>query len=157
MQHGISVYAGLDHTVEENLALIESAAAMGFKYLFTSAQIPETADSEKYFDDFEDVLTTAITHDLEIILDVNADNFSHYDFDGLTLRLDDGFSAEQVADISRARKIQINASTVTEEFLNSLDEFKANFDNIGALHNFYPHPSTGLDTYYFANQNRNRW
>ena len=154
MQHGISVYAGLDYTVEENLALIESAADMGFKYLFTSAQIPEAADSEKYFDDFTEILTTAITHDLEIILDVNADNFSHYDLDGLTLRLDDGFSAQQVAEISRARKIQINASTVTEEFLNSLDEFKANFDNIGALHNFYPHPSTGLDTYYFANQNR---
>lgn len=154
MQHGISVYAGLDYTDKENLALIETAADMGFKFLFTSAQIPETVDDEKFFADFTEILTTAVTRDLEIILDVNADNFSQYDIDGLTLRLDDGFSAKQVAEISRARKIQLNASTVTEDFLNILDDLGANFDNIAALHNFYPRPNTGLETYYFDNQNR---
>ena len=154
MKHGISVYAGLDYGIEENLSLIETAASMGFKFLFTSAQIPEAANAETFIDDFTDILTTAVTHDFEIILDVNADNFSQYDIDGLTLRLDDGFTTKQVAEISRARKIQLNASTVTEEFLNSLDELGANFDNIAALHNFYPHPYTGLDTYFFDNQNR---
>ena len=154
MKHGISVYAGLDYNHADNLALIATAADMGFKLLFTSAQIPEAADSEKFFDDFTDILTTAVTHDLEIIVDVNADTFSHYDIDGLTLRLDDGFDAQRVAQISRARKIQLNASTVTEDFLNALDDNGANFDNIAALHNFYPRPDTGLETYYFANQNR---
>ena len=154
MKHGISIYAGLDYDSEENLSLIETAADMGFKILFTSAQIPEAADAETFMDDFTDILTTAVTHGFEIILDVNADNFAQYDIDGLTLRLDDGFTAEQVAEISRARKIQLNASTVTEDFLNALDELGANFDNIAALHNFYPRPNTGLDTYYFDNQNR---
>jgi len=154
MTHGISVYAGLDYSAEENLALIETAANMGFKLLFTSAQVPEAADAETFFDDFTDILTTAVTRGFEIIVDVNADTFSHYDIDGLTLRLDDGFDAQRIAEISRARKIQLNASTVTEEFLNALDELNANFDNISALHNFYPRPNTGLDTYYFANQNR---
>ena len=154
MQHGISIYAGLDYDSAANLALIETAANMGFKLLFTSAQIPEAADAETFFDDFTEILTTAVTHGFEIILDVNAENFSHYDIDGLTLRLDDGFDAQQVAEISRTRKIQLNASTVTEDFLNTLDEFGANFDNIAALHNFYPRPNTGLETYYFDNQNR---
>ena len=154
MKHGISIYAGLDYDSEENLSLIETAAEMGFKLLFTSAQIPEAANTENFFDDFTDILTTAVTHGFEIILDVNADNFAQYDIDGLTLRLDDGFTPQQVAEISRARKIQLNASTITEEFLNTLDELGANFANISALHNFYPHPYTGLDTYFFDNQNR---
>ena len=154
MNNGISIYAGLDYGGEENLALIEKAAKMGFKRLFTSVQIPEAADTDAFLDDLTDILTTAVTNGFEIILDVNAENFSQYDIDGITLRLDDGFAAEQVAEISRARKIQLNASTVTEDFLNSLVELGANFDNIAALHNFYPHPWTGLETYYFDNQNR---
>ena len=154
MNNGISVYAGLDYDRKENLALIETAAAMGFKRLFTSAQIPEAADTENFIDDFTDILTTAVTNGLEIILDVNAGNFAQYDIDGITLRLDDGFTPAQVAKLSRERKIQLNASTVTKNFLNSLADSNADFANIAALHNFYPHPWTGLETYYFDNQNQ---
>lgn len=155
MQNGISIYAGLDYDAEENLALIDEAAALGFKRLFTSAQIPETSDAETFQEDFADILMTAKFNGMEIILDVNAENFSTYNgIDGLTLRLDDGFDAQQVAEISKTRKIQINASTVTEEFLTALVNGVANFQNISALHNFYPHPNTGLDTYFFADQNR---
>ena len=154
MQNGISIYAGLDYDSEENLSLIETAAALGFKRLFTSAQIPETSDAETFLDDFTDILMVANTNGFEIILDVNSENFSQYDIAGITLRLDDGFSTQQVADMSRARKIQLNASTVTGEFLDDLLELGANFNNITALHNFYPHPCTGLDTYFFDNQNR---
>lgn len=155
MQNGISIYAGLDYDAEENLALIDEAAALGFKRLFTSTQIPETADAEIFQEDFADILMTAKFNGMEIILDVNAENFSTYNgIDGLTLRLDDGFDAAQVAEISRTRKIQLNASTVTAEFLNALVEGGANVQNISALHNFYPHPNTGLDTYFFADQNR---
>ena len=154
MQNGISIYAGLDYDSEENLELIETAAALGFKRLFTSVQIPEASDEENFVDDFMDILATAVANNFEIILDVNAENFAQYDTDGITLRLDDGFTAEQVASISHTRKIQLNASTVSEEFLEELFELKANFDNISALHNFYPHPWTGLDTYFFDNQNR---
>ncbi|MBE8955460.1 MAG: DUF871 domain-containing protein [Quinella sp. 2Q5] len=154
MDNGISVYAGLDYDHADNLALIELAASMGFKRLFTSAQIPEAADAEKFIDDFTDILTKAVTCGLEIILDVNAENFAQYDIDGITLRLDDGFTPEQVAELSRSRRIQLNASTVTENFLRQLSEHNANFANVAALHNFYPHPWTGLETYYFDNQNQ---
>ena len=154
MQNGISIYAGLDYSSEENLSLIEEAAALGFKRLFTSAQIPETSNAENFFDDLTDILTTAVTNGFEIILDVNAETFSQYDINGITLRLDDGFTAEQVVEISRKRKIQLNASTVSEKFLDDLLDLDANFENISALHNFYPHPYTGLDTYFFENQNR---
>ena len=154
MKNGISIYAGLDYDAEENLSLIENAAALGFKRLFTSAQIPETSDAEIFQEDFADILTTASLNGFEIILDVNAENFSQYNIDGITLRLDDGFTAQQVVDISRTGKIQLNASTVTEKFLDYLYDHNATFENISALHNFYPHPWTGLDTYFFDNQNR---
>ena len=42
MQNGISIYPGLDNTLEENLALIERAASLGLRRLFTSLHIPET-------------------------------------------------------------------------------------------------------------------
>ena len=120
MQNGISIYAGLDYDSEENISLIETAAEMGFKRLFTSAQVPEAANAETFLDDLTDILTTASLNDFEIIIDVNADNFSQYDIDGITLRLDDGFSIDNVAEISRGRKIMLNASTITEDFLNDL-------------------------------------
>lgn len=154
MQNGISIYAGLDCDKEENLSLIKTAAALGLKRLFTSVQIPEASDAEDFFDELTDILTTAVTYGFEIILDVNAENFSQYNIDGITLRLDDGFTAKQVAEISRERKIQLNASTVTEKFLDELLEHKARLKNISALHNFYPHPWTGIDTYFFGNQNQ---
>ena len=155
MRNGISVYAGLGYTLEENISLIESAAALGLKRIFTSAQIPEAAEnSEKFFDDFTNILTAAVANSFEIILDVNSENIAEFDLEGLTLRLDDGFSVQQVADLSRTRKIQLNASTITTEFLTALLSLGANFENITALHNFYPHKFTGLDTYFFEQQNK---
>ena len=153
MRNGISVYAGLNCTLEENISLIQTAAKFGLSRIFTSAQIPET--DENFFDDFAEILTVAMSNNFEIILDVNNENFAEFDLEGLTLRLDDGFETKQIAEISRRRKIQLNASTVALETLESLQSAGANFDNISALHNFYPHPNTGLDIYFFEEQNKN--
>ena len=153
MRNGISIYAGLNCTLEENISLIQTAAKFGLSRIFTSAQIPET--DENFFDDFAEILTVALSNDFEIILDVNSGNFAEFDLEGLTLRLDDGFEVAQIAEISRRRKIQLNASTVTLETLESLRSADANFVNISALHNFYPHPNTGLDIDFFEEQNKN--
>ena len=154
MRHGISVYAGLNVKPEENISLIEKAANEGYEIIFTSAQIPEATKSEKFFEDFTNILINAVEKNFEIILDVNAENVSNFEFEGLTLRLDDGFTPEQIANLSNARKIQLNASTVTKNFLEEISNFGANFENISALHNFYPHVFTGLDSYFFAEQNK---
>ena len=120
MTNGISCYTGLNVSPEENIALIEKAADLGLKRLFTSALIPEATQSVKFFEDFTNVLVTAVTKDFEIILDVNPDNYENFDFEGLTLRLDDGFTPEEIATLSNSRKILINASTVTKNFLQTL-------------------------------------
>ena len=155
MRNGISVYAGLGYGIGENISLIEKAASLGLSRLFTSAQIPESAaDGEKFLDEFAMILAAGIENNFEIIIDVNPENIFNFDLDGLTLRLDDGFDAEKVIELSNARKIQLNASTVTKEFLTALKYGGANLENIEALHNFYPHPHTGLDSYFFENQNK---
>ena len=151
MNNGISVYSGLNCTLEDNLNLIETASSLGLKRIFTSTQIPE---AESDFDDFAAILAAALENEFEIILDVNADNFDTFDFEQITLRLDDGFDLTQIAELSNIRRIMLNASTINEEFLTTLNKINANFDNISALHNFYPHPYTGLDDYYFFNQNK---
>lgn len=155
MENGISVYAGLGYKQKENIELIKFAARLGMKRLFTSTQIPESnSDGDKFFNDFAEIITAAATNDFEIIIDVNPDNIEEFNVSGLTLRLDDGFTVEEIVELSRKSKIQLNASTVTNEFLTVLLNLNANFENITALHNFYPHVQTGLDTYFFIDQNK---
>ena len=154
MQKGISVYAGLGYTVQENLDLIEFASSLGMKFLFTSAQIPEAADSENFFEELLAILTAATNKKFEIILDVSSEDAPLFNVEELTLRLDDGFDTPRIAELSQTRKVQLNASTVTEDFLTELKNHNANFENITALHNFYPRPETGLDSYFFIHQKK---
>lgn len=155
MQNGISVYAGIGYKIGENLSLIQMAAELGLKRLFTSTHIPESLkDADNFFNDFAEIVTAAATHGFEIILDVNPENISEFDLDGLILRLDDGFNPAQIVELSKKRKVQLNASTVTSEFLTKLLNLGADFKNISALHNFYPQIHTGLDTYFFTEQNK---
>lgn len=155
MENGISIYAGLGYKQKENIELIRFAAKIGLKRLFTSTQIPESnVDGDKFFNEFAEIITAAATNDFEIILDVNPNNIEEFNVSGLTLRLDDGFTVEQIVELSKKSKVQLNASTVTNEFLTILLNLNANFQNISALHNFYPHVLTGLDTYYFIDQNK---
>lgn len=154
MRNGISVYAGLGYSIDENIALIKEAALQGMSRLFTSLQIPEAADDEKFFDDFAIIVATAMTYNFEIIVDVNSENISEFSFADITLRLDDGFDVSTIAELSKTHKIMLNASVMTRESLILLVNAGANFKNISALHNFYPHLYTGLDEKFFIDQNK---
>ena len=48
--------------------------------------------------------------------------------------------------------MQLNASTLTSDFLQELRTAGANFANLDALHNFYPREHTGLSSKYFQQQ-----
>ena len=157
MDNGISVYSGLNCSLEENLKLIETAATLGLRRLFTSVLIPE-AGSPNLQTEFATVLIAAVECDLEVIVDVTPETISDFDFaldfEQITPRLDDGFNTRQIAALSHIRRIMLNASTITEEILTTLADLEADFSNISALHNFYPHIHTGLDANYFQHQNR---
>ena len=157
MQTGISIYPGLDNTPKENLQLIESAAKLGITRIFTSLHILET-DHSALKEEFSAIVQAARSHDMEIISDISPEtlellgmrhfSLSAFQFMGIhTLRIDYGYGAARVAELSRNTqnmRIQLNASTITGKFLTDLLQENANFDNIDALHNFYPREGTGL-------------
>ena len=60
------------------------------------------------------------------------------------LRLDYGFSAQRVAELSGVFRIVVNASTVSSDEIASWREAGADVTRFAACHNFYPKPYTGL-------------
>ena len=157
MQNGISVYLGLDNTFEENMDLIHTAASYGIQRVFTSFHIPET-NLTTFKSQAGSLFNAAKSKNMEIITDVSPKmltllgmekfSLSAMQFLGVTtIRLDDGYSIEEIARFSRNPqkiKIQLNASTITSKMLMELMQQNANFSNMEALHNFYPREGTGL-------------
>ncbi|MCI2109480.1 MAG: MupG family TIM beta-alpha barrel fold protein [Acidaminococcaceae bacterium] len=150
---GFAVYPGLDNTAAENKNLIEKAAALGYRTMFVSLHIPET-DSKRLEKEMWDLLQLAAQYRIEVIADIGPETRNLL---GITyLRLDDGFTPAQVKQllaVKGKRKIVLNASTVTETFLQSLQQEDIDFRRITALHNFYPRVNTGLDVNFFLRQN----
>ena len=70
MNNGIAIYPGLDNTLEENLALIDTAAAAGITRVFTSMHIPES-DTRALKKDIGTLLSAARAHHMEVISDVS--------------------------------------------------------------------------------------
>ena len=157
MDNGISLYPGLDNTPAENLALLEEAAHDGIRRIFTSLHIPET-DVSALKQEIGTLLQAARRHGMEVISDVSPatcqlldlPDFKPTSFRMLgitTLRLDYGFSAEEIARLTHRfpeMRFQLNASTITRRILKELQDAGTDFSRIDALHNFYPRRGTGL-------------
>ncbi|MFT3861959.1 MupG family TIM beta-alpha barrel fold protein [Micropruina sp.] len=71
------------------------------------------------------------------------------DWGVVRLRIDYGFTAEQIRRIAREFPIAVNASTVNAGLLDEL----AGLEVIG-WHNYYPRPETGLEPGFYLAQNR---
>lgn len=157
MRYGFSVYFGLDNTKEENIKLLEDAHKFGFTRIFTSLHIPE-ANYEVLKAEVREFYKLAKEYDMDIISDISPNTFKFLDLEDMdlkglkdmgvkTIRIDFGYSEENIAKMSRNEygiKIQLNASTITEEFFERLDKYSPDYKNIDALHNFYPRVGTGI-------------
>lgn len=166
MKTGISIYPGLHAPLEENLALLERGARHGITRIFTSLQIPES-DASVFRSELLTLLKKAKELHLDVIADISqaassllgtkkTDPAELLQMGIGTLRLDDGFTAEDAAALLRETPelhIQLNASTVTQDYLDALLKAGADIARIDALHNYYPHENTGLDTDFFLAQN----
>ncbi len=165
MSLGISIYFGLDNTFNENMALLNNAIELGYKKIFTSFHVPEANYNEmkRYLEKF---FCTAMDYGMEVISDISPNTFkllglNSLNLNGLkkfvisTLRIDFGFTCEDIVSMinSEKFKIQINASTVTEKFLSELFNHEINYDNLEALHNFYPRKWTGLSEKFIQHKN----
>lgn len=157
MSFGFSVYFGLDNTKEENIKLLKDAHKLGFTRIFTSLHIPE-ANYDVLKEEVREFFKLAKEYDMDIISDISPNTFRFLDLDNMdmkglrdmgvkTIRIDFGYTEEEIAKMSKNSygiQIQLNASTITEDFFEKLDKLSPNYENVDALHNFYPRVGTGI-------------
>lgn len=149
-QFGISLYLGTGY--EKNKEIIRKAHNHNAKYAFTSLHIPEES-VENYEKDVKALLDVCKTNNLNLIVDVGPrtlEKLGFKDFKELKqtsithLRLDYGFTYEQIIELSKDFNIVFNASTLGEEDIVELKRLNGDFSKFSACHNFYPKPLTGL-------------
>ncbi len=157
MSYGISIYFGLDNTKEENIKLLKDAHELGFTRIFTSLHIPE-ANYSTLKTEAREFFKLAKKYNMDIISDISPNTFKFLDLNDMdlkglgdmgvkTIRIDFGYKGEEISKMSKnphGIKIQLNASTITEEFFKNLDIYSPNYKNVDALHNFYPRVGTGI-------------
>lgn len=157
MSYGISIYFGLDNTKEENIELLKESHKLGFTRIFTSFHIPE-ANYSLLKTEAQEFFKLAKKYDMDIISDISPNTFKFldlhdmdlkglYDMGVKTIRIDFGYCEEEISKMTKnpyGIKIELNASTITEEFFEKLDIYLPNYKNIDALHNFYPRVGTGI-------------
>lgn len=165
MENGVSIYLGGEQNWQVAEDFLNNCHTHGIRRFFTSLQIPE-ADTDVLKNDFMKLTHWCRIHGADLICDVSPltlkmldlDSFEAEKFKALgitTLRLDDGFSGEEIAElIGRGHGIQLNASTCNELLLEKLSALGVDLSRLEALHNYYPKKFTGLNEDYFYKINR---
>jgi uncharacterized protein len=159
---GISVYLKEENR-KKNAEWIEKASSHGFRSIFTSLHIPED-NPDTYKELLQELGALARTHHMELLADVSPYSLKHLGLDWSTLpqllewglagiRVDYGFTEDEIVSLSKLMKTGINASTVSESELDSWIEKGLNVENVEAWHNFYPRPETGLDLDFLIERN----
>jgi uncharacterized protein len=152
---GISVYLS-DEDAEKRII---RASSSGVKLAFTSLHIPEESGISRKR--VRDLLSLFNREGFQVFADVSKKtpamlglhHFEELKELGVTaLRLDDGFTTDEMLDLSLQFRIAINASTVGKRELKGWIESGLATENMIAWHNFYPKPETGLDEEYFLEQ-----
>ena len=157
MENGISLYPGLGLPFEKSRTLIGEAAAHNLHRLFIA--LPDyDCDLGDIKGELSVILKAAREHNMEVTANITPRTMTRLELKELspsmfrmlgikTLRLTDGFTPTEIAAFSRNHqhlRVALNASKVNSKLLTALVEFKANFQQIDALHSFYPRPGNGL-------------
>jgi uncharacterized protein len=154
---GISVYLS-DEGAEERIL---RASSSGMKLAFTSLHIPEESAYSK--EHVSHLLSIFKREGFEVFADVSKNTPSFLGLSHLeelkelgvtALRLDDGFTTDEMMELSRHFQIAINASTVGARELQEWISCGLETGSMIAWHNFYPKPETGLDQAYFMKQQK---
>lgn len=167
MASGISVYLGLDYSLEANLEYIKAAKDAGFSRIFTSLHIPET-NHQQLLAEFKTMITYANSLNMMVIADISPDGY-HYlgiqngdltklkQFGIAGLRLDYGFHPKLIAEYTRndcGLLIELNASTMTEKFMAEIISCQPKLTNLSACHNYYPRKNTGISLSSLMRKNK---
>lgn len=159
---GISIFLN-EHITEETKSYIKQAKELGAKGIFSSIHIPEN-DASLYKERLKDLGAIAKSLNLDLMVDISKDALDKAGFDfnnlsvlkeiGITgLRMDYGIDTNIIAKASKEMKIALNASTLTDEFVDDLKKHNANFLSFEMWHNYYPREDTGLDEEFFLQMN----
>ena len=142
---GASVYVGLEQSLADNLAYLDTLKKVGIELLFISAHMPEMRK------DFSEELTILVDKanslGFKVILDVSKPMLANFLIPPVySLRLDYGFTLEEMYQLSLKHSffLELNASTVTEQQLQTLATMGMDLTKLRVSHNFYPKPFTGL-------------
>lgn len=119
--------------------------------VFLSLHISEEFD-ETYCRRAEEICRTLANHGFRVIADVSRKTLVQFGCRDLVelaghlrlwaLRIDYGFSPEEIGAFAEKMPIVLNASTVTAEDARKI---AGQGREVYAMHNFYPRPETGLD------------
>lgn len=153
---GFSYYLN-DELNNQTQQYFQSMSDNSFEELFTSLHIPEEDTSTKK-QKIKQLLQMAEYAGLRVVIDVDKDSLQYLPQNistKMTLRLDDGFSIQEIAQLSKSIPIALNASTIGKDTYYQLIEQGVDLTHVEAWHNFYPRPETGLDKKWF--QQKNHW
>lgn len=160
---GASLY--LSEGSEKNIQFVKKVSEEGIKKIFTSLHIPED-DTSKTLAVLKEITAVMNERGIELITDVSSGTLTQYnvekestthffkDLGVKSLRIDYGFSFEEMKNLSKAFNIVLNASIIDEDYCNKLDKVGLNPSDITVCHNFYPRENTGLERTFFLERNK---
>lgn len=152
---GFSIYPS---TWQEKRKQLSSLFQEG-SAVFTSLHISEEF-SDAYVGQVEEMMGYLNETGYEVIADVSRRSLEIFSEDSLVslaerlkidvLRVDYGFTQEEILQAAQKVPVCFNASTLTEDELMALKETGKTFY---AMYNFYPRPETGIDREQFMRRN----
>ena len=155
-QLGYSVYLSNFHEMKAPLI---RAFEPGSR-IFTSFHISEEMD-QQYVERTKSMCRELNEIGYKIIGDVSKKTLKQFQCEYLRefaemmgismVRIDYGFSDDEIIEIGKSIPICVNASTVDEK---SAEKILKEVKFVYGMHNFYPRPETGLDGEYFAETNK---
>lgn len=144
---GFSVYVSSFAAQKEMLSRAAGNGAMVFLSLHISEEF-----SPSYCQQAEEVCHWLQSHDFRVIADVSTKTLAQFVQTDLVLfakklgiwalRIDYGFSEEEICTIAAQMPVVLNASTTSKETAVRVAQAG---NLVMAMHNFYPRPETGLD------------
>lgn len=160
---GASLY--LAEGMQKNLDFIERMNKVGVKTIFTSLHIPED-NRNKTLDTIKAITKRTNAYGINLITDVSSGTFELYgvekeeatsffkDLGINSLRIDYGFSYEEMKKLSKNFQIVLNASIIDDEECKSLEKAGLDLTKITVCHNFYPRENTGLSKEFLFERNK---
>ena len=157
MQLGISLYTSVDKAL--TFHTMDKAKEKGMHIAFSSLQIPEEQHLD-VLERFHSLQQYAVSSDIRIFTDISRQTVHTLHLQSVLdlkqygveyIRLDAGFTLEEMKELSREFHIVVNASS-SEDTLKELLE-QCDSTRICACHNYYPEPYTGLSLEYVQERN----